>query len=115
MSAAGSSAWKPTTQERRDSVTATAAAALHGLLDAPGRPPAPGEPLPPLWHWLAFLPDAPQRELGSDGHPRLGSFLPPSRLPRRMYAGSDPPSKTEWIAWSIEVFPEPFWPWKIAI
>jgi 3-methylfumaryl-CoA hydratase len=68
-------------------VTATAAAALHGLLDAPGPPPAAGEPVPPLWHWLAFLPDAPQRELGSDGHPRLGSFLPPSRLPRRMYAG----------------------------
>jgi 3-methylfumaryl-CoA hydratase len=40
-----------------------------------------------LWHWLAFLPDAPQGELGSDGHPRLGTLLPPSRLPRRMFAG----------------------------
>jgi 3-methylfumaryl-CoA hydratase len=40
-----------------------------------------------LWHWLAFLPDASQAELGSDGHPRLGTFLPPTRLPRRMFAG----------------------------
>jgi 3-methylfumaryl-CoA hydratase len=68
-------------------VSATAAAALHGLLDAPGPPPGPGDPLPPLWHWLAFLPDAAQATLGRDGHPRLGGFLPPLTLPRRMWAG----------------------------
>jgi 3-methylfumaryl-CoA hydratase len=79
--------WAPVTEERQDTVTATAAAALHGLLDGVGPPPAAGDPLPPLWHWLAFLPDAPQRELGPDGHPRQGGFLPPTRLPRRMFAG----------------------------
>ena len=46
-----------------------------------------GDPLPPLWHWLFFLPEAPQRELGADGHPPRGGFLPPVPLPRRMWAG----------------------------
>jgi 3-methylfumaryl-CoA hydratase len=43
--------------------------------------------LPPLWHWLYFLPDAPTRYIGADGHPRRGGFLPPVALPRRMFAG----------------------------
>jgi 3-methylfumaryl-CoA hydratase len=79
--------WTAHAEERTDTVTATAAAALHGLLDAPGPPPGPGDPLPPLWHWLAFLPDAPQARLGPDGHPRQGGFMPPITLPRRMWAG----------------------------
>jgi 3-methylfumaryl-CoA hydratase len=45
-------------------------------------------PLPPLWHWLYFLPIARQSEIGPDGHPRRGGFLPPVPLPRRMWAGS---------------------------
>jgi len=72
---------------RTDTVPPNAVAALHGLLDAPGAPPALGDPLPPLWHWLAFLPNAPQRELGNDGHPAAGSFTPVDRPPRRMFAG----------------------------
>lgn len=47
-----------------------------------------GAPAPPLAHWLLFLPSAPQREIGVDGHPARGSFLPPVTLPRRMWAGS---------------------------
>jgi 3-methylfumaryl-CoA hydratase len=43
--------------------------------------------LPLLWHWLYFLPLHRQSELGDDGHARLGGFLPPVPLPRRMYAG----------------------------
>jgi 3-methylfumaryl-CoA hydratase len=43
---------------------------------------------PPLGHWLNFLPRARQSELGEDGHPRVGGFLPPVPLPRRMWAGS---------------------------
>lgn len=39
-------------------------------------------------HWLHFLPAARQSELGEDGHPRRGGFLPPVDLPRRMWAGS---------------------------
>lgn len=46
-----------------------------------------GDPLPPLWHWLYFLEAKPLRELGRDGHPEKGGFLPPVDLPRRMRAG----------------------------
>jgi len=43
--------------------------------------------VPPLWHWLYFLPARPQSEIGPDGHPHRGGFLPPVPLPRRMWAG----------------------------
>lgn len=46
-----------------------------------------GDPLPPLRHWLYFWDPVPPAELGTDGHPRVGSFMPPSSLPRRMWAG----------------------------
>lgn len=45
-------------------------------------------PLPAGWHWLYFNPIAPQAQLGEDGHPLRGDFLPPVSLPRRMWAGS---------------------------
>lgn len=83
----GTAGWTPVVEQTDDVVTPEAAAALHGLLDAPGLPPRAHDPLPPLWHWLAFLPHVPQRELGPDGHPKQGGFLPPTRLPRRMFAG----------------------------
>ena len=38
-----------------------------------------GTALPPLWHWLYFLPLHRQSEVGDDGHPRRGGFLPPCR------------------------------------
>ena len=48
---------------------------------------AAGDPLPPLWHWLFFLQSARLGQLGRDGHPARGGFLPPVALPRRMWAG----------------------------
>ncbi len=51
-------------------------------------PADPGTPLPPLWHWLYFLPLHRQSEIGPDGHAKRGGFLPPVPLPRRMWAGS---------------------------
>ncbi len=62
--------------------------ALAATLDLDGEAVA-SQPLPPLWHWLYFLPRAPQRDLGADGHPALGGFLPPVPLPRRMWAGGE--------------------------
>lgn len=47
-----------------------------------------GDALPPMWYWLYFLPRAPQSEIGTDGHPKLGKFLPDTGLPRRMFAGA---------------------------
>ncbi len=46
-----------------------------------------GDALPPLWHWIYYLNETPQSGLGRDGHPKLGGFLPPVALPRRMWAG----------------------------
>lgn len=46
-----------------------------------------GDPLPLLDHWLHFWDVKPPAGLGADGHPAKGGFLPPVRLPRRMWAG----------------------------
>ncbi|MEL6947433.1 MAG: MaoC family dehydratase N-terminal domain-containing protein, partial [Pseudomonadota bacterium] len=56
------------------------------ILEQPGSA-IPKRTLPPLYHWLYFLPNALQSDLGDDGHPKLGGFLPPVDLPRRMWAG----------------------------
>lgn len=45
------------------------------------------DPLPPLWHWLYFLEGLPPEQLGLDGHPARGGFLPPVPLANRMWAG----------------------------
>ena len=81
-------AWVGRTEERHDTVTAAPPAALAATLDRDDPLPVAGMPLPPLWHWLYFLPMARQSELGADGHGRRGGFLPPVPLPRRMWAGS---------------------------
>ena len=70
-----------------DQVTRVPMVALSATLDRDDPPPSPGDPLPPLWHWLYFLPIARQSAIGADGHPARGGFLPPVPLPRRMWAG----------------------------
>ena len=72
-----------------DVITATPYAALAATLDWPAARPATGTPLPPLWHWLYFLPLYAQADVGPDGHAERGGFLPPVSLPRRMWAGSE--------------------------
>lgn len=80
--------WVGRTETRTDQVTPTPVAALAATLDRDADIAAdPGASLPPLWHWLYFTPLAPQREIGDDGHPKRGGFLPPVPLPRRMWAG----------------------------
>ncbi len=81
--------WIGRTEAVADTVTATPVAALSATLDWPSGRPSAGTPLPYLWHWLYFLPLAQQSEIGPDGHPHRGGFLPPVALPRRMWAGSD--------------------------
>jgi 3-methylfumaryl-CoA hydratase len=80
--------WIGRTEIRDDQVTAAPMAALSATLDRDDPPPQPGDPLPPLWHWLYFLPIHRQSELAADGHAKLGGFLPPVPLPRRMWAGT---------------------------
>ena len=79
--------WIGRTETRRDTITAPPIRALAATLDRDTPACPPGDRLPLLWHWLFFLPSSRPSELGEDGHERLGGFLPPVTLPRRMYAG----------------------------
>ncbi|NVP55408.1 FAS1-like dehydratase domain-containing protein [Mycoplana rhizolycopersici] len=74
------------TDSRRAVIAADRVAALAAALDLDGVPGG-GAVLPPAWHWMFFNPVARRRELGPDGHPRRGTFLPDLGLPRRMWAG----------------------------
>jgi 3-methylfumaryl-CoA hydratase len=79
--------WIGRTESRTDVVTPVPVSALAATLDRDDPLPQQADPLPPLWHWLYFLPHPRQSELGQDGHPKRGGFLPPVALPRRMWAG----------------------------
>jgi 3-methylfumaryl-CoA hydratase len=79
--------WVGKSQLERDFVHLTPMKSMTALLDRDAGEIAAGSALPPLWHWLYFLPHARQSELAADGHPRRGGFLPPVPLPRRMWAG----------------------------
>ncbi|MCC5857166.1 MAG: MaoC family dehydratase N-terminal domain-containing protein [Ectothiorhodospiraceae bacterium] len=78
--------WIGRTRELHDTLTPVPAKAMAATLDL--MPLEKRGALPPLWHWLYFLPTAPTAELGDDGHPAKGGFLPPVPLPRRMWAGT---------------------------
>ena len=82
------SAWIGRSETLHDTLHATPVVALSATLDHPPSAVDPGTALPPLWHWLYFLPMHRQSEIGPDGHPQRGGFLPPVQLPRRMWAGS---------------------------
>ncbi len=70
-----------------DVVTANQAQAMAALLDRDPAQLQTGAVLPEFWHWIYFKPAVRQSDLGTDGHPRRGEFLPPIELPRRMWAG----------------------------
>jgi len=79
--------WVGKKEVRSDSLTAWPIAALAATLDEPELAVDIGSPVPNGWHWIFFLEAKPASELGSDGHPKRGGFLPPVPLPRRMWAG----------------------------
>lgn len=81
------SGWIGRRERAEDTAALVPLKALTAALDR-NDPPGAGEPIPPLWHWLYFLPVPRHSEIGEDGHPRRGGFLPPVPLPRRMWAGS---------------------------
>ena len=79
--------WIGRSEQASDELALAPALALAATLDHDGTGLAHGDPLPPLWHWIYFTPKARASEIGADGHPRRGGFLPPVALPRRMWAG----------------------------
>lgn len=80
-------AWIGRSETVTDVLGPTPVKALAATLDHPPLAAEPGMALPPLWHWLYFLPLHRQSEIGPDGHAKRGGFLPPVPLPRRMWAG----------------------------
>jgi 3-methylfumaryl-CoA hydratase len=79
--------WAPEPVEVTGRLDAWPVRAFAGMLDQPAPPHAPGDPLPPLWHGFHLLDHPAQADLGEDGHPAHGRFLPPLPDRRRMFAG----------------------------
>src|SRR6516164_1104104 len=80
--------WVGRTEEAEELIALAPVQAAAATLDVTTTEFAVGSALPPLWHWFFFLPRVPQSQLGADGHPPRGGFMPPIALPRRMFAGA---------------------------
>lgn len=80
--------WIGNTETSQGRISGHCANALAAALDR-GFSFEAGGALPLFWHWnwIYFWSISPQAELGPDGHPQRGGFLPPVPLPRRMWAG----------------------------
>jgi 3-methylfumaryl-CoA hydratase len=74
--------WRPEAVTDEDGLAPAAAEELAATLGT-----HVGDVLPPLWHWVYFREWARDDELGADGHPARGHFLPPLPDRRRMIAG----------------------------
>ncbi|QWF84890.1 FAS1-like dehydratase domain-containing protein [Amycolatopsis sp. CA-230715] len=81
--------WEPRTVITSERADPAPVAALAALFDDGIPAPRPGDELPPLWHWVALPRWPAAADLGPDGHPARGDFLPPVDLPRRMFAGGE--------------------------
>lgn len=82
--------WIGRVDERQDRLSPAVANMMRAALSDAGQPTVDvrdGEVLPPLWHWAAFHPTEALSELGAEGHPKRGGFLPDVPLERRMWAG----------------------------
>ena len=77
--------WIGQSTEYHDTITPRLLAEFAATLDRP----VVETPLSPALHWCLALPTPPLSHLGYDGHERLGRFLPPVPLPRRMWAGGE--------------------------
>ncbi len=80
--------WIGRTEQAEERITLAPAQQAAAMLDDTATELRDGSTLPPLWHWLYFLPKAPASRIGPDGHPQRGGFMPPIDLPRRMFAGA---------------------------
>lgn len=78
--------WIGRVEAATDTISPRQASQMAATLDV-SVPCAAGDPLPALWHWMGWTPEAAMADLGPDGHPAKGGFLPPVPLERRMWAG----------------------------
>jgi 3-methylfumaryl-CoA hydratase len=77
--------WIGRERVKRDDLSPFRAQALAAALDRASRPQI-GDMLPPAWQWMYFVDTPRASDTGVDGHPKVGDFLPPVPLPRRMWA-----------------------------
>lgn len=75
------------TQSTSDVLHPGPANLLRLALARPGPELRAGDPLPPAWLALYFLPQYRPDELRPDGSPRDAGVVPPMPFPRRMFAG----------------------------
>jgi len=80
--------WIGRAQTAVDWITPSRVAAWHATLDHVAETPRDGDAATLGFHWTLAPQLARERDLGADGHPRRGGFLPPVALPRRLWAGS---------------------------
>jgi len=81
-------AWQGRAETMADEITIAPMRAMAATLDRDDSLPGPGSQVPPLWHWLYFLPRTRLTDLRPDGNTPIQSTLtPPIPLPRRMWAG----------------------------
>ncbi len=78
--------WIGSSETFEDEISLNTCRQMAATLDEVENEFKAGDPLPPMWHYCFFLNNAPMREIGPDGHPKRGGFLPPVALPRRMFA-----------------------------
>jgi 3-methylfumaryl-CoA hydratase len=81
--------WIGRTTEVSDIVTSQLTKGLRATLFQEIGEPVTGEVAPYTVHWCLGQPVYPHDQLGPDGHPARGGFLPPVPLPRRMWAGGE--------------------------
>src|SRR5256714_11587862 len=81
--------WIGRSEEATDTITAQLVKGLRATLFQEVGAPKPGDAAPFTVHWCLAQPVYPMSELGPDGHPTRGGFLPPVPLPRRMWAGGE--------------------------
>ncbi len=70
-----------------DEIGLSSARRIAGMLDLDPASLSAGMELPRHWFTMFFPDIARQSDIGPDGHPNKGVFLPPIPLPRRMGAG----------------------------
>ena len=79
--------WQGRSETVTDQITAQLLRGFRAVLDIDPGTPVAGEIVPQALHWCLSPPTVPMHEIGPDGHPARGGFLPPVPLPRRMWAG----------------------------
>ena len=81
--------WIGRSTQASDIVTAQQVKGLRATLFLDIGEPKKGDAAPFTMHWCLAPLVVAMSEIGADGHPARGGFLPPVPLPRRMWAGGE--------------------------